>query len=384
MAQVASANYPIPNDTGANFRADVNENLSDLYSTSSGSSAPPASVEGQMWIDTSTNPDELKVKQGSSWITLGTISTNLGLATAAAPVFTGSAGFGAGSTSNLSIRRSDDQDTGIYFAAANELNIQAGGTEVHEFTSTYSTPKVPLRVPDGAVGAPSVTNAGDENTGLYFPSADTVGLTTGGSQRLQVDSSGLSVMTGFEVRLKDTDNSHFTGFKAAGTTTSSVSYVLPAADASTSGYCLKSDGSGNLSWGDVNTGLGSQIKGYIAFTGGGSTLRSENLTLSKTATGEYTINIDSGVQTGNTNYGVVITNISDGRWTSTAANNTIDQHQSQEWNVWLHNRSNTAFYLRSRAFDGAQRYRDGGNDEWYETCFNRSANDPDYIALIMF
>ena len=384
MAQVASANYPIPNDTGANFRADVNENLSDLYSTSSGSSAPPASVEGQMWIDTSTNPDELKVKQGSSWITLGTISTNLGLATAAAPVFTGSAGFGAGSTSNLSIRRSDDQDTGIYFAAANELNIQAGGTEVHEFTSTYSTPKVPLRVPDGTAGAPSVTNAGDENTGLYFSAADTVGITTGGTKRAEISSTGLIIPDQKELRLNDSDNSNYVGFKAAGTTTANVSYVWPAADAGTSGYCLKSDGSGNLSWGDVNTGLGAQIKGYIAFTGGGSTLRNENLTLSKTGTGEYTINIDSGVQTGNTNYGVVITNISDGRWTSTASASTMNDHQTQEWNVWLHSRSNGAFYLRSRKFDGAARYRDGGDDEWNEVAFNRSANDPDYIALIMF
>ena len=57
MAQVATANYPIPNDTGANFRSDVNDNLEDLYSTSSGSSAPPAAIDNQLWIDTSTTPD---------------------------------------------------------------------------------------------------------------------------------------------------------------------------------------------------------------------------------------------------------------------------------------------------------------------------------------
>ena len=62
----------------------------------------------------------------------------------------------------------------------------------------------------------------------------------------------------------------------------------------------------------------------------------------------------------------------------------MNDHQTQEWNVWLHSRSNGAFYLRSRKFDGAARYRDGGDDEWNEVAFNRSANDPDYIALIMF
>ena len=223
---------------------------------------------------------------------------------------------------------------------------------------------------------------------MFFGGADNINFTTGGSQRLHVDSAGLSVMAGKEYRLKDTDNSHYTGFKAASTTTSSVSYVLPAADSS-AGNILKTDGSGNLSWTDTapkSSELigGVQIKGYIAFTGGGTTLRNQNLTLSKTGTGEYTINIDSGVQTGNTNYGVVITNISDGRWTSTAAQSTINDHQTQEWNVWLHNRANGAFYLRSRKFDGVDRFRDGGDDHWLEVTFDRSANDPGYIALIMF
>ena len=147
-----------------------------------------------------------------------------------------------------------------------------------------------------------------------------------------------------------------------------------------SGQVLQSNGSSAPSWTDI-TG----IRGYIAFNGTNSSVyRSSNLSLGKTGTGLYTITIASGAQTGNSNYGVVITNISDKRWTSTAANNTIDQHQSQEWNIWLESRSTSAFYLRSRAFDGAQRYRDGGNDEWYETCFNRSANDPDYVAVILF
>ncbi len=43
---------------------------------------------------------------------------------------------------------------------------------------------------DGAVGTPSITNSGDTNTGLYFSGADEISLTTGGTQRLSVDSSG--------------------------------------------------------------------------------------------------------------------------------------------------------------------------------------------------
>ena len=42
----------------------------------------------------------------------------------------------------------------------------------------------------GAVGTPSVTTTGDTNTGLYFPAADTLSATTGGTERLRIDSSG--------------------------------------------------------------------------------------------------------------------------------------------------------------------------------------------------
>ncbi len=43
---------------------------------------------------------------------------------------------------------------------------------------------------DGAVGTPSITNTGDTDTGLYFSGADEISLTTAGTQRLSVDSSG--------------------------------------------------------------------------------------------------------------------------------------------------------------------------------------------------
>ena len=148
----------------------------------------------------------------------------------------------------------------------------------------------------------------------------------------------------------------------------------------TSGQVLQSNGSSAPSWTDI-TG----IRGYIAFNGTNSSVyRSSNLSLGKTGTGLYTITIASGAQTGNSNYGVIISNVSDKRWTSTAAANTINEHQSQEWNIWLESRSTSAFYLRSRKFDGVDRFREGGDDHWLEVTFDRSANDPDYVAVILF
>ena len=47
-----------------------------------------------------------------------------------------------------------------------------------------------LTVTGGSASAPAITTSGDTNTGVLFPAADTVGITTGGTERVRVDSSG--------------------------------------------------------------------------------------------------------------------------------------------------------------------------------------------------
>lgn len=42
----------------------------------------------------------------------------------------------------------------------------------------------------GAEGTPSLTATGDANTGMWFPAADTLAWSTGGSERMRVDTSG--------------------------------------------------------------------------------------------------------------------------------------------------------------------------------------------------
>ena len=53
-----------------------------------------------------------------------------------------------------------------------------------------------VTVPAGSAAAPSITVTGDTNTGIYFPAADTVGISTGGTLRVSVNSSGSLVTTG--------------------------------------------------------------------------------------------------------------------------------------------------------------------------------------------
>jgi hypothetical protein len=42
----------------------------------------------------------------------------------------------------------------------------------------------------GAVGTPAITTTGDTNTGIFFPAADTIAVSTAGSERIRIDSSG--------------------------------------------------------------------------------------------------------------------------------------------------------------------------------------------------
>jgi hypothetical protein len=63
--------------------------------------------------------------------------------------------------------------------------------------SGTGTPNFPngLAFVDGSATAPSITNIGDTNTGIYFPSADVVGVSTGGAIRATFTSTGLSLYT---------------------------------------------------------------------------------------------------------------------------------------------------------------------------------------------
>lgn len=47
-----------------------------------------------------------------------------------------------------------------------------------------------VSVDDGTVSAPSITNTGDSNTGIFFPAADTIAFAEGGTEAMRIDSSG--------------------------------------------------------------------------------------------------------------------------------------------------------------------------------------------------
>jgi hypothetical protein len=67
------------------------------------------------------------------------------------------------------------------------LNIGSGKTLTVAGTAVISGT---LTAAAGSAAAPTITATGDTNTGIFFPAADTVGMSTGGSERMRIDSSG--------------------------------------------------------------------------------------------------------------------------------------------------------------------------------------------------
>jgi hypothetical protein len=80
--------------------------------------------------------------------------------------------------------------TGTLTVAAPNTNTDRTIT-LPDATGTMNISGLANEVPAGSVGSPSIYSTGDSNTGIFFPAADTVALTTGGSERMRIDGSGV-------------------------------------------------------------------------------------------------------------------------------------------------------------------------------------------------
>ena len=67
---MAQHDYNIANQTGANFRTDLNNALSAIVSNNSGSSEPSTMYAYEWWIDTSNNVLKLRNSANNAWITM--------------------------------------------------------------------------------------------------------------------------------------------------------------------------------------------------------------------------------------------------------------------------------------------------------------------------
>jgi hypothetical protein len=103
---------------------------------------------------------------------------------------TGSVSSAAGTAAAPAYRFTGDTNTGLYSPGADQVGITTGGTVRLTTTTTGITSALPVDVPLGAVGTPSITFTGDLNTGIYSPAADTLAFVEGGVEAMRIDSSG--------------------------------------------------------------------------------------------------------------------------------------------------------------------------------------------------
>jgi len=94
----------------------------------------------------------------------------------------------SGSAANPSIKVGSTT-TGIYSVGTNQINFTIGGTLRFSVSDTAVTSTLPLVLPVGAVGTPSLTFTGDLNTGIYNPGADLIGLVVNGKHVITANTT---------------------------------------------------------------------------------------------------------------------------------------------------------------------------------------------------
>jgi hypothetical protein len=84
-----------------------------------------------------------------------------------------------------------DDGNGIFLSTTDTVGIATNGSSRMTVSTTAVTSTLPVIVPDGTAAAPSVAFTGSgTDTGVYSPGVDQVAISTGGTGRLFVDSSG--------------------------------------------------------------------------------------------------------------------------------------------------------------------------------------------------
>jgi hypothetical protein len=252
---MAQNDLVIANQSFPSFRTDLNNALSAIQTTHSGTSRPTGAVAGQIWLDTtSATSPTLKYYDGADDISLATIdhSANTVNWLDSTVSITGLTTTATGTVLTLS---DSSLTSSVNLILQNQKEIRFSETTAN------GTNYVGFKAP-ASLSADKI---------WILPSADgTAGqfLKTDGAGNLSFDSLSFSTplavignaTAGSEIRLpEDTDNgSNYVALKAPDTIASNLTLTLPSADGS-SGQVLQTNGSGVLSFAGVSGGKVLQV-----------------------------------------------------------------------------------------------------------------------------
>jgi hypothetical protein len=158
---MAQHDYDIANQSGANFRADLNNALDAIVSNNSGSSEPSTKFAYEWWIDTSNNLLKLRNSANNAWITLP-LSITADNATSGALTVNGN----LSTTGTLDVNGGEiildaDADTSITADTDDQIDFKIGNVDVATLTNSNLVLK-------GTTPTLTIGDAGAEDTKIVF------------------------------------------------------------------------------------------------------------------------------------------------------------------------------------------------------------------------
>ena len=147
----------------------------------------------------------------------------------------------------------------------------------------------------GTASAPALSFDGDTDLGLFRKSANVLGFSASGTERMIFDQNGLTLQAQNDLRFADSDSSNYVGFQAPATVSSSLTWTLPATDAAVSGYALVSNASGVLSWAAAGGGAVGNGTNEIFWENDQTVTGNYSITNGKNAGSFGPVTIQSGV-----------------------------------------------------------------------------------------
>jgi hypothetical protein len=111
---MAQHDYVLDNQSGAEFRADLNNALSAIVSQNSGAFEPSTTYAYMLWADTTSNQLKQRNAANTDWVVLQELDGTLLME--------------SGTASDPGLAFASDKNTGFYRAGADKLGISTGGS----------------------------------------------------------------------------------------------------------------------------------------------------------------------------------------------------------------------------------------------------------------